>query len=126
MRWRASQTTLVTKILTTKGILSTKKRNTEKGAYLKVAERKRKETFMEEETPTTNRSVEQREEFQMNRTLEERQAYLEGIVNQLNHRVTKMEEGEKNKMNNGSQKLKWIRWILWLGRWIFPFIFGLL
>ena len=93
---------------------------------MKADERKRKETFMEEETPTTNRSVEQREEFQMNRTLEERQAYLEGIVDQLNQRVTKMEEDEKNKMNNGSQKLKWIRWILWLGRWICPFIDGLL
>lgn len=44
--------------------------------------------------------------------MEERQAYLEEIVDQLNHRVITMEKKKKNKMNNGSQKLKWILRIL--------------
>ena len=55
-----------------------------------------------------NRSTAQRKECEMNRKLEERQACLERIVEQLEQRMTKMEEGHRNTMNNGYQKLKWI------------------
>ena len=63
---------------------------------------------MSEKNPVTNRSIAQKKEFEMNRTLEERQARLEGMVTQLDQRMTKIEEGQPNTNNNGDQKLKWI------------------
>ena len=58
---------------------------------------------MAKKTTVTNRSIGQKKEFEMNMTLEERQACLEGIVAQLDRRMTKIEEGQPNTNNNGDQ-----------------------
>ena len=63
---------------------------------------------MSKKNPVTNRSIEQKKKFEMNMTLEERQARLEGMFAQLDKRVTKIEEGQPNTNNDGDQKLKWI------------------
>ena len=63
---------------------------------------------MTKKNPVTNRSISEKKKFEMNMTLEERQARLEGMVAQLDQRMTKIEEDQPNTNNNGDQKLKWI------------------
>ena len=63
---------------------------------------------MAKKNSVTNRSIAKKKKFEMNMTLEERQAHLEEIVEQLDQRVTNMEEGRRNTINSDDQKLKWI------------------